>query len=66
MKSIEITLSDIGDFEKLNALLAQLNLDKNIKIREKRAHIDPVTMLSQDSLAEEWDSDEDKRWDNLL
>lgn len=66
MKTIEITLGNERDFEKVNALLEQLNLEMNLKIAEKTPTIDPVTVLSQYSLAEEWESDEDKRWDSLL
>ncbi len=66
MKTIEITLNSQGDLEKINDLLSQLKLEKNFKITEKNPVIDPVTLLSQDSLAEEWDSEEDKRWDKLL
>ena len=65
MKTIEITLSNEGDFEKVNALLEQLKLENNLKVSEKEPVVDPVTMLSQASLAEEWESDEDKRWDGL-
>jgi hypothetical protein len=66
MKTIEITLSNEEDFEKVNALLEQLKLEANLKILEKGPAVDPVTMLSQASLAEEWESDEDNRWDSIL
>ena len=66
MKTIEITLINQGDFEKVNALITQLNLEKDFKIIEKNPVIDPLTLLSQESLSEEWDSEEDKRWDKLL
>ena len=76
MKTIEITLSNEGDFEKVNALLEQLKLETiihtdltfglRLRISEKGPAVDPVTMLSQASLAEEWESNEDKRWDSFL
>lgn len=66
MKTIEITLDNQGDFEKISTLLEQLKLEKKLKIVEKSSSVDPVTILSQNSLAEEWESGEDKRWDNLL
>ena len=66
MKTIEITLSNNEEFEKLNALLLQLKLEKELKITEKNTEIDPVTLCSEESLAEDWDSEEDNRWDNIL
>ncbi len=66
MKTIEITLGSENDFERVNALIAQLKLEKNFKITEKNPMLDPITLLSQESLSEEWDSVEDKRWDSLL
>ena len=76
MKTIEITLGNEGDFEKVNALLEQLKLETiihtdltfglRLRISEKSPAVDPVTMLSQASLAEEWESDEDKRWDSFI
>lgn len=66
MKTIEITLKKESDFEKISALIHQLKLENDFKIREKQLPVDPVTLLSQDCLAEEWDSIEDNRWDNLL
>ncbi len=66
MKTIEISLENEENFEKVNALLKQLKLEMNLKITEKDLAVDPVTTLSEKSLAEEWESDEDKRWDKLL
>jgi hypothetical protein len=66
MKTIEITLNSEGDFEKVNAFLSQLKLEKELKITESNPVIDPITLYSEESLSEEWDSKEDKRWDSLL
>ncbi len=66
MKTIEIKFSSQADFEKVNALLAQIKPEKDFTITEKNPTIDPVSLLSQESLSEEWDSEEDKRWDELL
>mgnify|MGYP000926538178 CR=1 FL=1 len=66
MKTLKITLNSVHDFEKISALLHQLNLEKDLKITEIKHPVDPVTLLSQESLSEEWDSIEDTRWDNLL
>jgi hypothetical protein len=66
MKTIEITLNNESDFKKVNALLSQLKLNDELKITEKKQKPDPVTLCSQESLAEEWDSEEDNRWDKLL
>jgi hypothetical protein len=63
---MEFTLSTEGVFERLMALLEQLKLEANLKILEKGPAVDPVTMLWQASLAEEWESDEDNRWDSIL
>lgn len=66
MKTIEISLDNEENFYKVNALLNQLKLEMNLKIVEKDLSVDPVTILSGENLAEEWESDEDKRWDKLL
>ena len=38
---------------------------KNSK-KKNKIEIDDVTLLSQNSLSEEWLSDDDNRWDKLL
>jgi hypothetical protein len=66
MKTIEIKISNRDDFEKINSLLSRLKLEKEFEIKEQKYNMDPVTLCSENSLAEDWDSEEDSRWDNIL
>ncbi|WP_114783144.1 hypothetical protein [Botryobacter ruber] len=61
MKKIEITVND-ADFLIVKSLLENL---RYIKSFEEKEPVDEVTLLSQKSLAEDWDSEEDDRYDQL-
>jgi hypothetical protein len=50
--------------------LKNVNFIKSIKQKkqkgEKFPEVDEVTLMSEQALAEDWLSNEDNRWDNLL
>ncbi len=47
--------------------LREMFLDQDLEITVKPiSKLDNVTIISENSLAEEWDSTEDQRWDKLL
>lgn len=61
MRTIEISVND-GDFSKLRNFLTQLGFVKKIK-EVKTEQVDATTLLSEQSLAEEWNSKEDSRYE---
>ncbi|KAA9346065.1 hypothetical protein [Adhaeribacter soli] len=61
MRTIEISVND-GDFSKLRNFLSQLGFVKKIK-EVKTQQVDATTILSEHSLAEEWNSKEDSRYE---
>jgi len=65
-----ITIDDHVSKDFALDFLKNVNFIKSIKQRkqkgEKVSEVDEVTLMSQQALAEEWLSDEDNRWDNLL
>ncbi len=64
MRTIEISVND-QDFSKLRSFLTQLDFVKSIK-EKKLTEIDSVTLLSEQSLAEEWNSKEDSRYEKYF
>lgn len=63
METIEIKIKH-KDFPRLKAALEKLDFLESVKI--KKEEIDMVSVVAEESLAEEWDSDEDSRWDDIL
>ena len=61
MRTIEISVND-QDVSKLRDFLTKLDFVKLIK-EKKSVEIDPATRISEQSLAEEWDSKEDSRYE---
>lgn len=61
MKKVEIEVNDV-DYPMLKSLLENLRYIKSIKEIDS---IDEVTLLSEASLAEDWDSEEDDRYDEI-
>lgn len=59
MRRIEIEVSD-SDYQKAKDLLENL---KYVKAIRDKCIVDDITLLSQASLAEDWDSEEDSVWD---
>jgi len=64
MRTIEISVND-QDLSKLRSFLTLLDFVKDIK-EKKTAVTDPATILSEQSLAEEWDSKEDSRYEKYF
>jgi len=64
MRTIEISVND-QDFSKLRSFLTRLDFIKDIK-EKKPTGIDSVTLLSEQSLAEEWNSEEDSRYEKYF
>ena len=66
MLTLEITIDNKSQLKKLESLLSNLDFIKSIKKLKQKTAIDPISIISQDSLSEEWDSPEDERWNNIL
>ncbi len=64
MRTIEISVND-QDFSKLRNFLNGLDFVKHIK-EKKSEVIDSATHLSEQSLAEEWNSKEDSRYEKYF
>ncbi len=62
METLIITVSDAGSRQRVEQALR----DIEGVVLQTLPVLDEVTLLSQPALADEWDSDEDKRWDTLL
>ncbi|MGF7218467.1 hypothetical protein GGR92_004644 [Spirosoma lacussanchae] len=63
METLVVTVRD----EAKRSQVEQLLQDMDGVERVERVRLpDEVTLLAQPSLAEEWDSPEDQRWDSLL
>ncbi|WP_377483074.1 hypothetical protein [Pontibacter toksunensis] len=61
MKKVEIEVND-ADYPMLKSLLDNLKYIKSVKEIDP---VDEVTLLSEASLAEDWDSEEDDRYDEI-
>lgn len=70
METLEITVATRREAEKLAEELKKKPQVKTAEVlpkpAETAAEVDPVTLASEASLAESWDSPEDSRWDALL
>lgn len=63
METIEIKIKK-RDYPKLMRILENLDYLEFCKVTE--GEIDMVSVVAEKSLEEEWNSDEDSRWDELL
>ena len=63
METIEIKIKKT-DFPRLRKVLESLDYLEYCKVTE--GEIDMVSVVEEKSLEEEWNSDEDSRWDELL
>lgn len=63
METIEIKIKKT-DFPRLRKVLESLDYLEYCKVTE--GVIDMVSVVAEKSLEEEWNSDEDSRWDELL
>ena len=63
MQNIIITTKSKKSVAFLKRLLSKLDDVKNIEIIEEKEEV-PFVVLSESSLAKEWSSEEDDKWDN--
>ena len=63
METLVISIRDGEKRDQIEQILHQLDGVERIERVQKA---DEVTVMAQASLAEEWDSPEDQRWDSLL
>jgi hypothetical protein len=63
METIEIKIRS-RDIPRLKKILEKIDFLQSYKV--KRDDVDEVSIASEKSLAEEWNSDEDSRWDEIL
>ena len=63
-----ITLDDKVSEEYAMNFLRNVNFIKSIKLKGKRSipDVDEVSLMSESALAEDWLSEEDSRWDEVL
>lgn len=63
METVEIRVKR-SNFLRLKRVLEKLDYLESYRIKD--SNLDIVSMVAEKSLAEEWSSDEDDRWDKLL
>jgi len=63
METIEIKVKH-KDFSRLKDALGKLDFLESVEI--KKQETDMVSVVAEKSLAVEWNSDEDSRWDDIL
>jgi len=63
MEKIEIRIKK-SNLPKLKRVLEDLDFLESYKVT--KGEIDAVSLVSEPCLAEEWDSEEDSRWDSIL
>lgn len=63
METVEIKIKK-NHFPRLKRILEKLDFLESFEVKKK--DIDEVSLVAEKSLAEEWTSKEDDRWDELL
>ncbi len=63
MEKIEIKIRK-NNIPRLKKLLDDLDYLESYKVTEGEIYV--VSLVAEHSLAEEWESDEDSRWDEIL
>jgi len=63
METLLITVRENVDIEKVEKALHEI---EGISLVKRIMTPDETSLLSESSLAEEWESEEDQRWDNLI
>ncbi|REA62382.1 hypothetical protein DSL64_08965 [Dyadobacter luteus] len=63
METLLVTVRENVDIETIEKALHEI---EGISIVKRLHKVDETTMLSEPSLAEEWESEEDLRWDKLI
>ena len=68
MQRVEITINSEKETSFFLTLLNKFDFINSVRIAKKpdRKRPDAITLLSEKSLAEEWNSKEDERWDKIL
>ncbi len=64
MKTVEILVDD-NDLPQLMKAIEQLGLIQSVK-EKKQIAVDEITLASEESLAEDWNSDEDSRFEKYI
>jgi hypothetical protein len=63
METLLVTVRENVDIETVEKELHKI---EGISIVKRLIKIDEATMLSESALCEEWESEEDQRWDKLI
>ena len=63
METLLVTVRENVDIGKIEKALHQI---EGVSFVKRIATIDDTTLLSESTLSEEWESDEDQRWDHLI
>ncbi|CAG5007329.1 hypothetical protein DYBT9275_04022 [Dyadobacter sp. CECT 9275] len=63
METLLVTIRDNADIKKIEKALHEID---GISVVKRLLAIDESNLLSEPSLSEEWESEEDQRWNNLI
>lgn len=63
METLLVTVRENVDIETIEKQLHKID---GISIVKRLIKIDKTSMLSEPALSEEWESEEDQRWDKLI
>jgi len=63
METLLVTVRENVDIETIEKQLHKID---GISIVKRLLKIDETSMLSESALSEEWESEEDQRWDKLI
>ncbi|MCE7041136.1 hypothetical protein [Dyadobacter sp. CY312] len=63
METLLVTVRENVDIETIEKQLHKID---GISIVKRLIKIDETSMLSEPALSEEWESEEDQRWDKLI
>jgi hypothetical protein len=63
METLLVTVRENVDIETIEKQLHKID---GISIVKRLLKIDETSMLSEPALSEEWESEEDQRWDKLI
>ncbi len=63
METLLVTVRENVDIEIIEKELHKID---GISIVKRLLKIDETTLLSESALSEEWESEEDQRWDKLI
>jgi len=63
METLLVTVRENFNIEKIEEALHQID---GVSFVKRITTTDETTLLSEAALAEEWESEEDQRWDHLI